>query len=80
MLKAQDIIRSWRFAAIFIVAALVGCSKSKPEELQVSQHVPYWTEQGEPAENSKEELAKWHQESVALMKALQALEVTSKGT
>jgi hypothetical protein len=63
------------FVVLFYAALLSGCSKSKPEE-----QVPYWVEKGEPAQNSKEELAKWHQESVDLMKALQTLEVTSKGT
>lgn len=63
------------FVVLFYAALLSGCSKSKPEE-----QVPYWVEKGEPAQNSKEELARWHQESVDLMKALQTLEVTSKGT
>ena len=74
-MKAKDLLPLWLLAAVFSAALLLGCSKSKPEE-----QVPYWVEEGEPAQNSKEELAKWHQESVDLMKALQTLEVTSKGT
>ena len=75
LMKAKDLLPLWLLAAVFSAALLLGCSKSKPEE-----QVPYWVEEGEPAQNSKEELAKWHQESVDLMKALQTLEVTSKGT
>ena len=74
-MKAKYVLPLWLLAAVFSAVLLLGCSKSKLEE-----QVPYWVEQGEPAENSKEELVKWHQESVDLLKAVAALEVTSAAT
>lgn len=60
-------------AGVFLMILLLGCAPSVPEK-KTSRGV------GGPQNPTKAEEAKWREESLALMKALQTLEVTTEGT